>query len=329
MLKDKLLHISTPMLIIQQRTEQTMQEMRTIPDYPHYSITPDGKVWSHQKKHFMTLRQKALNKSVNLGREVDGKKKYKGFLIPNLLRIVYPETVEEMRPIPNYPDYSLTPDGRLWSYKKSRFVKNSNDGTSFQLCRVVNGEQTKQSFLVRKLLLIVYPDSAHYPQDIKPIPGFPNYSITTDGRVFSTKQHRWVKTSVNRQTGYLTVCLDVDEGRFQYRNTRVNRLVALAYIPNPENKPVVDHINRKRLDNRVENLRWASYKENSNNKKVGRGSVYVCGEEDSCRKRWAFQWCVHKENHREYFMTKEEAEARRIIYYQLRCHIRRMRGLSY
>lgn len=299
--------------------------MRTIPNYPDYSITPDGKVWSHQKNHFMTLRQKALNKSVNLGREVDGKKKYKGFLIPNLLRIVYPETAEEMRPIPNYPDYSLTPDGKVWSHKKSLFVKKSNDGTSIQL---VNGKKIKQSFLVRKLLLIVYPDSAHYPQDIKPIPGFPNYSITTDGRVFSTKQHRWVKTGVNIYTGYLTVGLDIDEGRFRYKQTRVNRLVALAYIPNPENKPIVDHINRKKLDNRVENLRWATHSENNNNIKVGRGCVkYRKG--DGYRKRWALVWSVSNISHSEHFMTKEEAEARRIIYYQLRCAIRRMRGLNY
>lgn len=59
---------------------------------------------------------------------------------------------------------------------------------------------------------------------------------------------------------YFILCKD---GKI--KNFRAHRLVAEAFIPNEENKTQIDHINTIRTDNRVENLRWVTSKENSNN----------------------------------------------------------------
>ena len=57
----------------------------------------------------------------------------------------------------------------------------------------------------------------------------------------------------------------IEHGYPAYGKFYVHRAVAELFIPNPENKPYVDHINTNPLDNRAENLRWVSTKENCNN----------------------------------------------------------------
>lgn len=105
----------------------------------------------------------------------------------------------------------------------------------------------------------------------KDIPGWEGfYQASTMGRIKSTSHlscsGKLLKNRILRQNvygrGYLNARL--------YRNGKshsfpVARLVAFTFIPNPENKPTVDHINNIKFDNRVENLRWATYHENMSN----------------------------------------------------------------
>lgn len=49
------------------------------------------------------------------------------------------------------------------------------------------------------------------------------------------------------------------------KNKRIHRIIAETFIPNPENKPCVDHIDGDKLNNRVDNLRWVTHLENNNN----------------------------------------------------------------
>jgi hypothetical protein len=85
----------------------------------------------------------------------------------------------------------------------------------------------------------------------------PNYEISIDGWVMNKRSGRILKPE-DDQRGYWRVNL---YGKHQ----KIHRLIAKAFIPNLENKPLIDHINGDRKDNRIENLRWATYAENNMN----------------------------------------------------------------
>ena len=96
--------------------------------------------------------------------------------------------------------------------------------------------------------------------------GLEGYSVDTEGNVWSSlnKEKELKKLKPMRNSvGYHQVYLSQNYGKPKW--FRIHRLVAIAFIPNPENKPCVDHINGDKSDNRVSNLRWVTHKENHNN----------------------------------------------------------------
>lgn len=85
-----------------------------------------------------------------------------------------------------------------------------------------------------------------------------NYSINEKGEIKNNITKKILSPSINKDSGYYQIDLWKDNKSRKYT---LHRLVANNFIPNPENKPTVDHIDGNRLNNNVSNLRWATYSE--------------------------------------------------------------------
>ena len=89
------------------------------------------------------------------------------------------------------------------------------------------------------------------------IENHPRYFISNFGRVFSKKSNKVMKNRVVSKNGYQQITLDNSQ-------LLVHRLVAQAFIPNPNNLPCVNHKDENPGNNDFRNLEWCTYKYNSN-----------------------------------------------------------------
>lgn len=121
-------------------------------------------------------------------------------------------------------------------------------------CRGCGGEGTKMSWA-----------RVHHMEEFRPIEGFPGYSITSFGRVMSSKRGSWrEKRLVQKPKGSMRTCLFINaKGHFKY----VHILVLEAFGgPRPDGE-VARHWNGKNDDNHRSNLLWGTPYENEDDKK--------------------------------------------------------------
>lgn len=99
-----------------------------------------------------------------------------------------------------------------------------------------------------------------YGEDWKSIARY-DYLVSNYGRVYSLKRKKILTPFITPPTKYLTVKLG---GGCRFSNYKVHRLVAAAFVKNPDGKPIVHHIDGNSLNNSADNLMWVTAKEHKN-----------------------------------------------------------------
>lgn len=133
------------------------------------------------------------------------------------------------------------------------------------------------------------------------IEGYDDYFISNEGRVMNTKYNKikYLKPGRN-QKGYLHVSLCKNN---KGKTHTIHRLVAEAFIDNPNNYPQIDHIDGNRANNDISNLRWVTNQQNCFNQKDVRGYSW-----DKNRDKWKAAIMLDgKLFHLGRFNTEEEA----------------------
>lgn len=90
------------------------------------------------------------------------------------------------------------------------------------------------------------------------IPQYENYQISNHGRIYSKHKNELKALEINKK-GYETIRPYKNNIR---KTFRIHRLVAELFIPNPQNKPQVNHKDGNKLNNHIDNLEWVTYREN-------------------------------------------------------------------
>lgn len=220
----------------------------------NYSVSDDGEIRNDSSNKIMTINKGVVQLYIN--------KKNKRLSVGKLVAQAFIPKLREEEIYVTHIDEDINNnkvDNLLW------ITAQENSNNTWKKRRENNTTGAGQKRQSKKRENIV--DLTHYvlneneERQIIIDNELTYYSINKLGQVKNLNTKKFLKgTNLH---SYIYVNLTVGKKR---KNRAVHQLVAQAFLPNPNNYIIVDHINGDRQDNRVENLRWASALENANNK---------------------------------------------------------------
>ena len=130
------------------------------------------------------------------------------------------------------------------------------------------------------------------------IEGYPRYFIGDDLKIYSNTsgELKCMKFGFDRRYYNVSLC---KEG-CKRKTFHIHRLIAHAFIPNPNNLPYIDHINGDKTDNSLQNLRWVTTIDNARNNRIAKNNksgvqgVFF----DNTNNQWTAKWCINNGKHR-------------------------------
>lgn len=209
-----------------------------IPGYEGYYVTREGRVYSDAKKKFLTPTKDKTYAVVS----VKQNDTVKTVRVHRLVALTFLPNDDPSKDIVNHKDGN----------------KLNNHVDNLEWC--THGENMKHAAdagLIPKAVKFQRKDEAKDVdhQNWKTLPNNDKYKISPDGDIYSLKYKIILKSFI--MTNYQTVTI-------KRKNYFVHRLVAAAYVPNPDNLPVVNHKDGNKLNNKADNLEWTTVKANVN-----------------------------------------------------------------
>ena len=225
---------------------------KDIPGFKNYLISKTGNIYSLNLQQLLTINIeyfKNKKKYIEI-KLVDDNKKRKSMFLHKLLALTYITNPDNKREVHHKDEniYNNYSDNLEWCTTKERIAYSSK----------LNSERIKTRNRIKN-----HDTNNKELANMKELQGYENYLISKDAKVYSKSRRKYMvinleKLKLNKKRVTIKLCATNGKRKCFY----LNQLIAQTYIPNPDNKREVNHIDGNLYNNNLENLEWCTNQEN-------------------------------------------------------------------